>query len=106
MADDPAHPVVITGASGLLGRTLMRRLAVRSLVASDRTTLDLVDGAAVDAALAALGPAAVINCAAMTAVDRCEGERDAAFAANATAPANLARACARHGARLVHLSTD
>jgi dTDP-4-dehydrorhamnose reductase len=98
--------LLITGAKGMLGRTLMRRLAARTPVPSDRAALDLVDAEAVDAALAGLRPAVVVNCAGMTAVDRCEGEREAAFAANATAPANLARACQRHGARLVHVSTD
>ncbi len=49
---------------------------------------------------------AVINCAAYTAVDRAEGDEPAAFALNATAAANLARACKAAGARLVHISTD
>jgi dTDP-4-dehydrorhamnose reductase len=100
------QPLLITGAAGMLGRTLLRRLAHLGAEGSDRRALDLADAGAVDAALAARRPRAVINCAAMTAVDRCEGERDAAFAANAIAAANLARACQRHGARLIHISTD
>ncbi len=101
-----AGPLLITGAAGMLGRTLLRRFAALGAEGTDRRALDLVDAAAVDAAIAARRPRTVINCAAMTAVDRCESERDAAFAANATATANLARACRRQGARLIHISTD
>lgn len=49
---------------------------------------------------------AVINCAAYTNVDGCEKEHQLAFAANATGPGNLARACEAHGAKLVQVSTD
>jgi len=99
-------PILVTGAKGMLGRTVLRRFAGRNIVASDRASLDLTDADAVAVTIASLRPNVVINCAAMTTVDRCESERDAAFAANATAPANLATACQRHGTRLVHISTD
>ncbi len=48
----------------------------------------------------------VINCAAYTNVDRAEAEPERAHAINAVGPENVARACARVGARLVHISTD
>jgi dTDP-4-dehydrorhamnose reductase len=51
-------------------------------------------------------PTLIINAAAYTAVDRAESEPDAAFAANADAPAHLAEAAAAAGASLIHLSTD
>ena len=51
---------------------------------------------------------AVINCGAYTAVDRAETPegRVAAWRANATGPALLARTCAEHGITLVHVSSD
>jgi dTDP-4-dehydrorhamnose reductase len=48
----------------------------------------------------------VVNCAAFTAVDRCEQEEDLATAVNGTAVGHLAQACDRVGALLVQVSTD
>lgn len=48
----------------------------------------------------------VVNCAAFTNVDAAEAEPDAAYAINATGAENVAHACARAGAQLVHVSTD
>jgi dTDP-4-dehydrorhamnose reductase len=48
----------------------------------------------------------VINCAAYTNVDGAESDEQRAFAVNATAPEHLARACAKAGAKLIHVSTD
>jgi dTDP-4-dehydrorhamnose reductase len=47
-----------------------------------------------------------INCAAYTAVDRAETERDLAFLINADAVANLARLCNEHKTHFIHISTD
>ena len=115
---------MVTGAAGALGTDLVRVLAragddrVRAL---GRDRLDVADRAAVHDAVAnwvataraeADGerrPPVLINAAAFTAVDRAEIEpeaRVAAWAANADGPGHLAEACARFGARLVHVSTD
>src|SRR5205085_83547 len=48
----------------------------------------------------------VVNCAAYTAVDAAETDEDTAYAVNAAAPALLATACDKVGARLIHVSTD
>ncbi|GAC1439638.1 MAG: dTDP-4-dehydrorhamnose reductase [Mycobacteriales bacterium] len=48
----------------------------------------------------------VVNCAAYTAVDAAETDEEAAYAVNAAGPALLATACAKVGARLIHVSTD
>ena len=48
----------------------------------------------------------VVNCAAYTAVDAAEADPDRAHAVNAIGAGNVARTCARAGARLIHLSTD
>lgn len=97
--------IVVTGAAGRLGRALVAGGGA-AVVGLDRAALDITDRQAVDAALDALRPAAVINAAAMTAVDRAEHDRDAAFAVNAAGAAGLAAACAARGIALVHVSTD
>jgi dTDP-4-dehydrorhamnose reductase len=69
-----------------------------------RAELDITDAAAVDAAVA--GHDVVVNAAAWTDVDGAETDEAAATAVNGTGPAVLAAACARHGARLIQVSTD
>lgn len=48
----------------------------------------------------------VVNCAAYTDVDAAEGDQKRAHAVNALGPENVAHACARAGAELIHISTD
>ena len=54
----------------------------------------------------AFRPELIVNCAAFTAVDRCESERETAFAINGNAVANVVAAADRVGAGLIHLSSD
>ena len=82
----------------------LKLAGARSVTLTDRDDLNILDADAVLAAVA--GTDLVINCAAYTAVDAAETDEDTAFAINATGPANLAAACAAHGAKLVHISTD
>ena len=97
--------ILITGAKGMLGRTLLQELHDFDLVPTDIET-DITDFTQINAALAQHRPDCVIHCAAMTAVDRCESERETAFRINATGSENVARACANHNARLIAISTD
>ncbi|WP_072806719.1 dTDP-4-dehydrorhamnose reductase [Rhodococcoides yunnanense] len=100
--------ILVTGAGGQLGRQIMHR--ARDLSSADtvvgRTSgeLDITDGAAVADAIAP--GTVVVNCAAHTAVDAAETEEARAYAINADGPRNLAEACARVNARLIHVSTD
>lgn len=95
---------LITGAAGMLGQDLQRALEGRDVTALRRQDLDITDADAV--AKAVEGYDVVLNAAAYTAVDDAETDEDAAYAINATGPANLAKACAAAGAKLVHYSTD
>jgi len=71
-----------------------------------RAQASVTDPSALDALLSGRKPEVVFNCAAYNEVDRAEEERDAAFALNSDGPFNVAVACSRHGARLVHFSTN
>lgn len=95
---------LVTGARGMLGQDLVRALAGEDVTAAGRGDLDVTDPGAVDRAVA--GHDVVVSCAAWTAVDDAEEHEAAAFAVNAVGAAVVARAAARHGARVVHVSTD
>ena len=100
--------LLITGVYGQLGRALERIASRRGLaaVAHDQDTLDIRDAAAVERCVLQVAPETVINCAAYTAVDGCESDREAAYATNADAVGHLAAACNTVGSRLVQISTD
>lgn len=97
--------VLITGAKGMLGRTLVEELKGFELIPTDME-VDITDARQFDAAMAFHRPDCVIHCAAMTAVDKCETEKELAFRINALGSENIARACATHHARLIAISTD
>ncbi len=98
---------LVTGAAGQLGHDVVSALedvTDASVTALSRSDLDITDGGAADRAVAAHD--VVVNAAAWTDVDGAETAEDEAYAVNTTGPANLAAASARHGARLLHVSTD
>ena len=115
--------ILITGSRGQLGTELAGMLCdMRSelgpapeayrgaeVVGVDIDTLDISDEAAMEgfAALHRDAPfGLVINCAAMTNVDACETDYEAALKGNAIVPLNIARFAEGQGAKLVHISTD
>jgi dTDP-4-dehydrorhamnose reductase len=97
---------LVTGAAGQVGSNVVELLAGQDVVGLARADLDITSPAAVDEVVATVRPEIVINAAAYTAVDVAETAESDAFAVNATGPALLAAALARHGGRLVHVSTD
>ncbi|MGB6164263.1 MAG: dTDP-4-dehydrorhamnose reductase [Pseudonocardiaceae bacterium] len=111
-----ALSLLVTGAQGQLGRDLVAaaaRAGLTRICAPGSAELDITDPVAAADAVAAASSAGggsrlvVVNAAAYTAVDAAEREGAArAHAVNAQGPANLARACAAHRARLVQVSTD
>ncbi len=100
--------VLLFGASGQLGLALQRAAlqAGWELQPLTRADVDLADAGAIEAAIEARKPQAIINAAAYTAVDTAESEPKLAFALNRDAPAAMARGATALGAPLVHVSTD
>ena len=102
---------LVTGAGGMLGRELAASLATSAppgmpVIALDRSALDITEPGAVHAAVVRHRPQVVVNCAAFTDVDGAETRAADAWLINAKGPASIAAACADHGARLIHISTD
>jgi dTDP-4-dehydrorhamnose reductase len=99
--------ILIVGAQGMLGSDLMISLGKTGrLTGTDIEDFDISDRKKTLKAVSELRPDWVINAAAYTQVDRCEEEKNLAFAVNGEGPANLARACKAIRARLIHVSTD
>lgn len=100
--------VLVTGAGGMLGQALLLGLREEGFetIGADRAMLDVTDAAAVTACLYAHRPHAVLQCAAYTAVDAAEADRERAYLLNEVGARNVARACQKIGALLVYPSTD
>ena len=112
--------ILITGCRGQLGTELQHQLAEEGCVLGplperlrkatvipvDVDELDITDREATISYVRRHQPDTVINCAAFTNVNGCETSRDAAFRVNAIGPRNLALACDKVNARLIHISTD
>lgn len=112
--------IMITGCRGQLGTELQvqlrneqcelgplpERLRNTTVIPVDIDELDITDREATIAYIRRHQPDTVINCAAFTNVNGCETNRDAAYRVNALGPRNLALACDKVNARLIHISTD
>lgn len=97
--------VIITGASGQLGQALQKVLAQQNFDIIDIPRLDVQDHTIVQR-LADYRPELVIHTAAMTDVDGCAKDPDAAFSVNAFGTQNVAHACLRSNAEMIYISTN
>jgi dTDP-4-dehydrorhamnose reductase len=100
--------ILITGAGGLVGSATAHHCRANGdeVIVYDHGSLDIADAARVTAVITEEQPDAVINCAAWTNVDGCEGDPEKAKRANALGPQNLARASREIDALLITISTD
>ncbi|QSZ27773.1 dTDP-4-dehydrorhamnose reductase [Aceticella autotrophica] len=112
--------LLVTGAKGQLG------MQIHSILDKGKSELGEIDDLYIDAEIRYVShdelditnlkdvneyidkykPDIIINCAAYTNVDKCEGDTDNAFKVNAIGPRNLAIAAQKISAKLLHVSTD
>jgi dTDP-4-dehydrorhamnose reductase len=106
---------VVTGSSGLLGRSLMNVLkndyeavGIDKYVpeGEEDLTVDITEKEETLKSIATTAPSVVVHTAAETNVDRCETQRGLARKINVDGTANIAAACMRIGAKLLFISTD
>jgi dTDP-4-dehydrorhamnose reductase len=102
------RPILITGASGTLGRAFARECAVRGLAYRllSRSDMDISEPASVERAIAEHRPWLVVNTAGYVHVDRAEADSVRCYRENTAGPAVLAGACLKSKARLVTFSSD
>lgn len=101
--------IAVSGASGQLGKSLARRSDMLPQATWDFTDveeLDITQTSALQAYFKEYRPGIFINCAAYTAVDNAETDKEAANTLNHLAPGQIAALCADYRCRLIHISTD
>ena len=101
--------VLITGSKGQLGRALNKILRAKkdvSIVLTDLDEMDITHISDVERVMQTHMPDVVVNCAAHTAVDLCEDDKENAYQINVIGAENLAKVSNEIGAKIIHLSTD
>ena len=101
--------ILITGANGQLGREMHKVLdndIFANAIYTDVDELDITDAQAINDCLTSNNIEYIVNCAAYTAVDAAESNVELCTKLNVEAPTLLAQASHKHGAKLVHISTD
>lgn len=101
--------ILVTGANGQLGSELLvlsKDYNSFKFYFTYRDELAVNDPLAIEKYFSGKRIDYCINCAAYTAVDKAEDEKELAFEINATAVRNLARVCKKYNTRLIHISTD
>lgn len=101
--------VLVTGANGQLGnemQVLAKENPQHTYYFTDVQELDICDKQAVWTYMAEKQIELVVNCAAYTAVDKAEDNKELAYKLNCEAPKQLASAAQANGAAMIQVSTD
>jgi dTDP-4-dehydrorhamnose reductase len=101
--------ILVTGANGQLGKELKQlspSFSSFEFTFLSREDLPIHHFEMVRHYFSVYKPLYLINCAAYTAVDRAEQEKDLAFQVNAEAVGVLAAVCKEHNSKFIHISTD
>lgn len=100
--------VLVTGVNGQLGYDVVKRLNARNIecIGVDIDDFDLTDQKQVIDYITDYNPDAIIHCAAYTAVDRAEDDKDLCYNVNVLGTENIALAAKKVDAKLIYISTD
>lgn len=100
--------VLVTGANGQLGYDVVKELKLRNIeyYGATRNDFDLCDFIGTEKFIIAYHPDVVIHCAAYTAVDKAEDEKELCRVVNAGATENIAKICKKIDAKMMYISTD
>lgn len=100
--------VLVTGVKGQLGYDVVRELEKRGMeaVGVDIDEMDITDSDSVMKVITKAAPDAVIHCAAYTAVDAAEENREICHRVNVDGTQNIANACKKLDIKMIYISTD
>ena len=100
--------VLVTGSKGQLGYDVLRELAKRGHtgVGVDIEEMDITDFSSVQSVLRETMPEAVVHCAAYTAVDAAEDNRELCRRVNANGTESIAKVCQELDIKMMYISTD
>lgn len=100
--------VLVTGGNGQLGYDVISLLNSEGIefLGTDRESLDITNKEQVTRVISDYNPDAVIHCAAYTAVDKAEDEKNLCYSVNVLGTKYVAEACKEIDAKMVYISTD
>ncbi|AMC01352.1 dTDP-4-dehydrorhamnose reductase [Aerococcus viridans] len=100
--------VLVTGANGQLGYDVIKRLEEKKIeyLGTDRDTLDITNEDDVKRVIKDYSPDVIVHCAAYTAVDKAEDERELCHAVNVLGTRYIVEACKEIDAKMIYISTD
>lgn len=100
--------ILVTGSNGQLGFDVTKELQKRKLeyVGSIRNDLDIINYDEVEGYILNLKPECIIHCAAYTAVDKAEDEKEMCYKINVLGTENIAKACKKVNAKMIYISSD
>lgn len=100
--------ILVIGSNGMLGTDFVScaKGAGHDVIAVDYPDIDIRDESSTMSVVDNAAPNIIVNCAAYTAVDKCETDVEAAFAVNGYACKNLVAAAKKNKSLLIHISTD
>lgn len=100
--------VLVTGAEGQLGQDVVKALKSQGIdfLGADKDKMDITLTDMVHQVFEEYNPDVVVHCAAYTAVDKAETEKELCYNINVIGTRNLAMNCKKFNAKMVYISTD
>jgi len=100
--------VLVTGVNGQLGYDVVKRLNELEIevIGASRNEFDIADKEQTQNYILKSKPDVIVHCAAYTAVDKAEDEKEKCYVVNVEGTRNIAEACKKLDAKMVYISTD
>lgn len=100
--------VLVTGSDGQLGHDVVGRLQELGIevIGASRNEFDITDKEQTKEAISRINPDVIVHCAAYTAVDKAEDEKEMCYAVNVDGTRNIAEAAQAIDAKMAYISTD